>query len=208
MTRRRVRNLLGLAVLSYLVQGPMHAYELQRRLRDNDAASTFKLSYGALYSVVQQLEKACFIEPVEVSREGQRPERTVYALTAAGRTEMHDWLCQLVAEPRNEHTAFVAALSLIAALSPDEVVDLLRRRLTSVAEEQRHMRQGMDHALGAGLHPLFLVEDEYRLGQLDAEVQFIDHFIDRITDARGGWAGQWSAFHEQSGTARTEGPET
>ena len=32
MARRRVKNLLALAVLSYLTQRPMHPYELQRKL--------------------------------------------------------------------------------------------------------------------------------------------------------------------------------
>jgi DNA-binding PadR family transcriptional regulator len=54
---RAVSNLLGLAVLSYLTERPMHAYELNRTLKDRDAARTFKLSYGALYGVVRQLDR-------------------------------------------------------------------------------------------------------------------------------------------------------
>ena len=56
-----VNNLLGLAVLSYLTERPMHAYELNRTLKDRDAARTFKLSYGALYGVVRQLAEAGLI---------------------------------------------------------------------------------------------------------------------------------------------------
>jgi len=33
--KRKVSNLLALAVLSYLTQGPMHPYELGRTLRDH-----------------------------------------------------------------------------------------------------------------------------------------------------------------------------
>ena len=33
--KRKVSNLLALAVLSYLTQGPMHPYELGRTLRDS-----------------------------------------------------------------------------------------------------------------------------------------------------------------------------
>ncbi|PRX48982.1 hypothetical protein B0I33_10314 [Prauserella shujinwangii] len=46
----------------------------------------------------------------------QRPERTVYALTDAGRRELRDWLRELVGTPEHEYPRFVAALSLIAAL--------------------------------------------------------------------------------------------
>ena len=70
-------------------------------------------------------------------REGQRPERTVYALTDAGRRELRDWLRELVEEPQHEYPHFVAALSLIAALPPDEVVELLGRRLERLAARAR-----------------------------------------------------------------------
>ena len=51
----------------------------------------------------------------------------MYALTDAGRDELRDWLRELVEEPQHEYPHFVAALSLIAALPPGEVVELLRQ---------------------------------------------------------------------------------
>jgi DNA-binding PadR family transcriptional regulator len=66
--------------------------------------------------VFEQLTRAGFIVAQETSRAGQRPERTVYALTDAGRRELRDWLRELVEEPRHEYPQFVAALSLIGAL--------------------------------------------------------------------------------------------
>src|SRR5947209_9866795 len=109
--RRKVGNLLALAVLSYLVQRPMHPYELGRTLRDNGDARSIKFNHGSLYMVVQQLARAGFITERETSREGQRPERTVYALTDEGRAELRDWLLELVGEPQHEYPSFVAALS-------------------------------------------------------------------------------------------------
>jgi hypothetical protein len=40
---------------------------------------------------------------------------------------------ELVEEPRHEYPHFVAALSFIAALPPDEVVELLRHRASRLA---------------------------------------------------------------------------
>src|SRR5215211_188739 len=167
--RRKVGNLLALAVLSYLIQRPMHPYELSRTLRENDDTRSIKFNHGSLYMVVQQLAKAGFIVEQEITREGQRPERTVYALTDAGRHELRDWLRELVAQPQHEYPHFVAALSLIGALPPDEVVDLLRTRLHRLADERAEIRTVIDTALAREVHPLFLVEEEYRLAVLDAE---------------------------------------
>lgn len=198
---RKVRNLLGLAVLSYLTQGPMHPYQLGRSLRDNDDVRSIRFNHGSLYMVVGQLAKAGFIVEQETVRDGQRPERTPYALTDAGRAELHDWLGELIEEPRHEFPHFVAALSLIAALPPDEVVELLRSRLRRLAEQRAETRELIDGAVANGVHPLFLIEEEYRLTLLDAESSFVERFIEQITNPETGWAPQWAEFH---GAAQTE----
>jgi DNA-binding PadR family transcriptional regulator len=193
--KRKVRNLLGLAVLSYLTQGPMHPYQLGRSLRDNDDVRSIRFNHGSLYMVVGQLAKAGFIVEQETVRDGQRPERTLYALTDAGRRELHDWLGELIEEPRHEFPHFVAALSLIAALPPDEVVELLGGRLGRLAEQRAEARELIDGAVANGVHPLFLIEEEYRLSLLEAESSFVERFIERITNSETGWAPRWAEFH-------------
>jgi DNA-binding PadR family transcriptional regulator len=193
--KRKVGNLLALAVLSYLTQRPMHPYELGRTLRENGDERSIKFTHGSLYMVVQQLAKAGFITEQETSREGQRPERTVYALTDAGRDELRDWLRELVEEPHHEYPQFVAALSLIAALPPSEVVALLRRRLGRLAEQRAEIRALIDDALGKGVPGLFLVEEDYRLALLEAESTFVERFIEQITDPQTGWGRMWAEFH-------------
>jgi DNA-binding PadR family transcriptional regulator len=195
VARRKVGNLLGLAVLSYLSQGPMHPYQLSRTLRDNGDERSIKFNHGSLYMVVRQLAKAGLIGEVETTRVGQRPERTVYALTDAGRRELRDWLCELVGEPQREYPQFVAALSLIGALPPDEVVELLRGRLRRLEDQRAEIRKLIDDALAAGVHPLFLVEEDYRLALLDADSAFTEQFIDRIEHPTSGWRRQWADFH-------------
>jgi DNA-binding PadR family transcriptional regulator len=196
MARRR--NLLALAVLSYLSQRPMHPYELGRTLREHGDDRSIKLRVGSLYSVVQSLEKAGLVVAQETSRQGQRPERTVYALTDAGRTEARDWLRSLVAEPEHEYPEFVAALSWIAALPPDEVVALLRTRLERLREQAAAAAGLIERTGAAGVHPLFVVEEDYRLALLDAELAFVERLIARITDPDEGWQADWAAFHARS----------
>jgi DNA-binding PadR family transcriptional regulator len=180
----------------------MHPYELGRTLRDHGDARSIKFNHGSLYMVFQQLEKAGFIVALETTRDGQRPERTVYALTGAGRDEVRDWLRALVEVPQHEYPHFVAALSLIAALPPGEVVDLLGRRLRQLAEQRAEMRDQVDKTLAGGLHPLFLVEEEYRIALLDAEAMFIERFIEEINHPETGWGRMWAEFH--AALARTD----
>jgi DNA-binding PadR family transcriptional regulator len=196
--RRKVGNLLALAVLAYLTQRPMHPYELSRTLRDHGDARSIKFNHGSLYMVVQHLATAGFIVEHGTSRQGQRPERTEYAITDAGRDELRDWLRELVEVPQHEYPHFVAALSLIGALRPGEAVDLLRSRLHRLDEQRGEIQTVIDEAVAAGVHPLFLVEEEYRLAVFAAESSFVERLIDRITAPETGWGRMWAQFHGES----------
>jgi len=203
---RTVTNLLGLAVLSYLTERPMHAYELNRLLKERDAAQTFKLSYGSLYGVVRQLAEAGLIQASGTGQRGKLPQHTVYQLTEAGRAEMRSWLAELLSQPRHEYPAFAAALSLVVLLPPGEVADLLRTRLARVSSAIAEIGNQRDAAVAGGVHPVFLIEDDYRIALLEAEASFITTFLDKIDDPENGWSGPWQAYHgsQQPGEARTQ----
>lgn len=75
--RRRVGNVLALAVLAYLTQRPMHPYQLGRMLREHGDERSIRLNHGTLPTVARQLTDAGFITVLETNRAGHRPERTV-----------------------------------------------------------------------------------------------------------------------------------
>jgi DNA-binding PadR family transcriptional regulator len=202
-SKRKVGNLLGLAVLSYLSQQPMHPYALGRTLREHGDARSIKYNHGSLYMVIQQLAKAGFVTEQETARDGQRPEHTVYALTEAGRQELRDWLRELVEQPRHEYPAFVAALSLLTALPPSEATALLRLRVRHLASERSHISGLIDDSVARGVPGLFLIEEEYRLVQLDVESAFVERLIARINDPATEWIGLWADQHGEPITAST-----
>src|SRR3954466_3469174 len=132
MGRRKLRNPLALAVLATLWQKPMHPYEIAQTLRRQGKDASTKINYGSLYTVVQNLEKHGFVEVTDVERQGNRPERTVYGITEAGREEAVEWLSDLLAGPVKEFPIFETALPLVGVIHPDEVVRLLEERVQNL----------------------------------------------------------------------------
>ncbi|WP_163505457.1 PadR family transcriptional regulator [Fodinicola acaciae] len=192
--RRKVANLLALAVLSTLTQRPMHPYEMASILRARDKHNDMPIKWGSLYTVVQNLEKHGFVEATENVRDGGRPERTIYRITDDGRAELTDWVRELVAEPEREHPRFVAALSVLGALSPDEVIDLLRQRLRILDQQIANDREALQRDL-AEVPRLFLVEDEFALRIREAEAAWVGDFLRQLTDGSFPDVDGWRAFH-------------
>ena len=192
--RRKVSNPLALAVLAWLLMGPMHPYELGRRLQETGQDKQIKYNRSSLYMVVEQLAKAGFVVDQETVRDTARPERTVYALTAEGRAELHDWMRELLAEPQQEYPQFGVALSFLSVVSPTEAIDLLSRRLTTLNQEINDTRTTMQTAESGGLAWVFLIEDKYRLAVLEAEAGFVAELIESLQDP--DYVAQW---HQQFG---------
>lgn len=180
MKRRKVSNPLALAVLAELFAEPMHPYEMGRRLKEHGKDRDIKYNRGSLYMVVEQLTKAGFIVEHETVRDTQRPERTLYAITEAGRTELYDWMRELVATPVHEYPSFGVALSLLVVLPPEETVELLEKRLETLTAQVAEIRDTMRQAQDQGVDWWFLIEEEYRLAQREAERGYVAGLAERL----------------------------
>ena len=193
--RTHPSNPLALAVLALLFERPMHPYEMGVLLRQRHKEESIKFRYGSLYTVIEYLLQREFIVARETARDGRRPERTVYELTAAGREELRSWMADLIAEPVKEYQQFEAALCLMPVLPPDEVLALLRRRLELITENAAAVAQQIEASAGLNLPPLFLIETEYRLAFIKAEQHFVADLIGRI---ESGWGPLtlWQGIHQ------------
>jgi DNA-binding PadR family transcriptional regulator len=193
--RRRVNNLLGLAVLAFLMSGrPIHPYELAGLLRRTGKEHDIKIKWGSFYTVIANLEKHGLIEAVGSDRDGRRPERTLYTITDAGRAETADWLRELIAVPETEFPHFEAALSVLGVLSPDEVTQLLGARATALEERVAQDRTQLDQA-GKAVPRIFLIESEYALAMREAELAWIRSLLAELTAGTLPGMAAWREYH-------------
>jgi DNA-binding PadR family transcriptional regulator len=164
----------------------MHPYEMQRLIRQRHKDEFLDLKKGSLYHAIERLKKAGLIEEASTGREGRRPERTTYRITETGETELQDWLRSLLAQPAYEASAFIAAMSFVAHLSPEEVIDQLEIRTNQ-------LDCGIV-ALGAILKNLVpkisripLLEAEYMLAMRRAELDWVRSLIAELRAGTLHW---------------------
>ena len=202
-SKRKVGNPLALAVLACLAEKPMHPYEMASTMRERYKDQSIKLNYGSLYTVMGALQRHRLIEPQETAREGNRPERTVYRITAAGRLELVAWLSELIVEPVQEYTQFGAGLSLLPALAPDEARNLLAQRCDRLVAELETAKGIRKVIVERKVPRLFWIDFEYRWRLLEAELDWVRHLISEIETGALEGLSMWRSLHELTGQSAT-----
>jgi DNA-binding PadR family transcriptional regulator len=204
MPRQARSNPLALAVLVTLYEKPMHPYEVAQTLRQRAKQESVRLNYGSLYAVVEVLEKRGLIAARETVREGKRPERTIYEITDDGAREMIDWMTELIGVPTKEYPKFMAGLSFVAALTPEDAEQALRTRADALGFQLAQLRGGLKVAHDMGLPRLFELEAEYEEQLKETELHFVNALIKDIESGDLEGLDMWKSFHAD-GTIPLEG---
>ena len=183
------RTPIALSVLNLLNERPMHPYEMRARMRERGHDRAFKIRESSVYDTVARLADRAFIEPVEVNRAGRRPERTVYAITEAGRDELLIWLRELTSEPAADYPAFAAPLMFIYALGRDGAISALRERAALLeAEISRSDAFRLAVLADVGDFPrIFGIEEEYAQAMRKAELAWVRGTVAELLDGSLAW---------------------
>ncbi len=175
-----------IAVLALLREAPMHPYQMQRLLRERHKAEILALKRGSLYHSIGRLLRANLIAVKSTERQGRRPERTTYRITPAGREKLLAVLRVIVVTPRRESSEFMAAMSFLVHLSSAEAVSLLRDRSRNLKRQIDQLTAGLA-AASRFVHRINLVESEYLLAMLRAELRWVEHLEHDIRGRKLDW---------------------
>ncbi|MER6580822.1 PadR family transcriptional regulator [Nonomuraea sp. NPDC001023] len=161
----------GHVLLGFLVERPKHGYELKKE-HDHRLAGAKPLAYGQVYATLQRLERDGLAEVAETQQEGG-PERTLFAITDAGRAELERWLNAV--EPSAPYVASpLFARVAVAGKAADGY--LLRQREAHLA---RMRELTAEKATGS---PAQVLAADYALQHLDADLRWIETALARMKE--------------------------
>lgn len=170
---------MGVMVLALLREGDMHPYEMVRLMRARHDDRLLTITNGTLYHTVSRLHRAGLIDELGIDREGNRPERTTYAVTDAGREAVVTWVQREL--PRIDRPAdFRIALAEAHNLERPEAIELLRTRRSALLDDHARHRNGLQDAREKGVPEQVLVEIERQEALLEAELHWLDSLLDRL----------------------------
>jgi DNA-binding PadR family transcriptional regulator len=124
-------------ILWLLSETPHHGYRIKKILEEETLRFWFPLEYGSIYAVLRSLVRGGYVEAVAVEREGQRPERTRYAITRSGRRHLEELLRRAWRELRSPAEPIQLALAAQPELEEAEAEELLGERVDALRERLR-----------------------------------------------------------------------
>jgi DNA-binding PadR family transcriptional regulator len=178
------RSTLGTVLLALLTEAPMHPYRMQQVIKERGQDQLVNVAQrNSVYQALDRLVRDGLARPASISREAGRPERTVYEITEAGAAAMRQWTTAMLATPAREFPEFPAALAFLVVLAPDQARALLAERMAAQAERLAALRAQAP----PGLPRIFLIEDEYRVAVLTAEVEWLRTVVADLAAGRLTW---------------------
>ena len=181
------RSVLALALLSMLSEEPMHAYRMQQLIKERHKDDVVNVTQrNSVYQTTDRLVRDGLAEIESTARADNRPERTTYRITDAGRDTLRAWLTEMVSTPSREYPQFPAALSFLPSLSPAEALAALTARVDRLVERLAEVGDEITQG-GTFLPRIFLIESEYQRDVLAAELAYVRTLVADLATERLIW---------------------
>lgn len=191
MDRKSAFSPLALALLSLLTEGPQHPYRMQQMIRGRGKDDVINVRQRtSIYQTIERLRRDGLIVVQEVASEEGRPDRTIYAITDAGRKAVVGWVRDGLARPLREFPIFLAAVAHLPLLMPQDALLCLEERHGLLLGEIARL-DAQRARFGHLIPRLFLLEDELLHATTQAEADWVAGLIADLRAARLTWDEAW-----------------
>jgi DNA-binding PadR family transcriptional regulator len=160
------------ALLGFLREHPMHAYEIhQTLLRPEALGLVWHLKQSLVYVMLERLEEAGYITTT-LEPQNSRPPRKLLHMTPSGRAAFDRWLALPVEHGRDFRLEFLAKLFFANQDAPVVVSRLLMAQREACREWLADLRAQADAMSGKQEYDWLVLQ--FRIGQIDALLSWLD----------------------------------
>lgn len=183
----RRTDVLDFTVLGVLAEGPIHGYELRKRL--TAILGPFRaLSFGSLYPCLHRLTDSGLIEQhdqvarTEISTVSTKRARIVYGLTAEGKEAFEAWVADAGPEAW-EDEAFAARMAFFAKTDAAVRLRILEGRRSRLEERLSALQESIERT-NARMDLYAERLQRHGIEGAEREVNWLEELIESERDAR------------------------
>lgn len=162
-------------------RGAMHGHALRLLAEEEHIDEWADVTPGAIYGAFKRLAAEELIEPLRLEREGNYPERQVYAITESGRRSLAEIRDEALSTITYRNDPFDLALARLGVDNLDGLRDMLETRL---AEFRARLEHEQTHAERIGQY-LTLTEKHvmrHDTHRLRAEIAYHEELLGALPE--------------------------
>jgi DNA-binding PadR family transcriptional regulator len=178
---------LAISALAMLNERDMHPYEMYHLLLARHEDRVVRVTPGSLYRTIERLTEAGYARATGTEREGNRPERTTYAITEEGRRALVDRVREILRAPINEFPSFALALSEAHNAPASAVCTDLRAHLEVLDEELADIDRLVAKARAKQIPEAYWLTAGYIRHMTVAQQDWIRGFLTRLEKGDLAW---------------------
>ena len=126
-----------LVILGILRRQPLHGYEI-KHIIEEEMGDWTTIAFGSIYFALDKLAEEGLIKKVATRQEGNRPSRSIYQITDAGKAEFLRLLREVWQNVERQYYAIDVGLGFMDALPAKEIKGYLRQRVA-------HLEAGLEY---------------------------------------------------------------
>jgi DNA-binding PadR family transcriptional regulator len=158
--------------------GPSHGHHIRRLAEVTNVGEWGGVSVGALYRELRAMEREGLVEAARTEKVGNRPERTVYAITAEGHLELTTLREQAIRPLEFGHNPLGVALLFAAhGMDPAELRRTMRARREMLSIRVNEVAADLEQMVAKGyLDRLAVANLRRAIIHTEAEIRWHDEF--------------------------------
>jgi len=169
-----------LVILGLLRDRPLYGYEIKHIIEEHMGDWT-SIAFGSIYFALGKLAEENFVEKVATEQEGNRPSRSVYQITEAGRAEFLRLLREVWREFERQYYAIDIGLAFMDALPLEEVKGYLHERVGQLAEVLKYLDTHLEEQMDRQEMPRSAVAVfDHSRAHLKAELDWTKDLLEKV----------------------------
>lgn len=169
------------AILGFLLEAPMHGYELRDRLAQGLGAF-WRVATSQLYQVLHRLEEERWVACTTVEARSAGPSRNVYRTTDTGEQAFWKWVTSPVRHARQIRIEFLAKIYFLRRLAPDRLGGLVEGQTAVLRRLDSHLsKRSAIETDDAGLGALAV---SFRRSQIACTLGWIEENRRRLLEGK------------------------
>jgi len=158
------------ALLGFLIDNPMHGYELNKNISDlSGVGLVWRVKTGKLYAMLKKLEAGGFATSSTI-KNGNRPAKIVFSATEQGKKYFLDWIKEPVKHGREFRIKFLLKLYFSIKGNEKTAKHLIRSQI----KETENWRRDIEKSQKEEGKEFKKIVTTYRLFQINNLIDWLE----------------------------------